>query len=94
MGDKNDEQLYPQNIVPAPDVTKRMLEFLHEWSRQRCLNFYWDGTGALDFVVADVQMGFSAAGIANSFYIEHQSNYTINSIWRILKFAMLLLLLR
>jgi hypothetical protein len=36
--------------------------------------------GALDFVVADVQSGFSAAGIANSLYNEHQSNYTINSI--------------
>jgi hypothetical protein len=36
--------------------------------------------GALDFVVADVQLGFSAAGIGNSFYNEHQSNYAINSI--------------
>jgi len=44
------------------------------------LNFYWDLIGALDFVVADAQFGFSATGIENSFYNEYQSNYTINSI--------------
>jgi hypothetical protein len=45
-----------------------------------CLGFYWDDIGTLDFVVADVQLGFSAEGIANSFYNKHQSNYTISSI--------------
>jgi hypothetical protein len=38
---------------------------------------FWDDTGALDFAVADTQLGFSAARIANSFYNEHQSNCTI-----------------
>jgi hypothetical protein len=44
------------------------------------LDFYWDDIGAPAFVVADVQLGFSAAGIVNSFYNKHQTNYTINSI--------------
>lgn len=68
MGYKNDHQLYPQNIIPAPDITK--------W----CWDFYWDDIGALDCVVFYAQLGFSAAGIEIPFYNEHQSYYTTNCI--------------